>query len=44
MFPKSLDINDAGISTSSYVKIYPIVADALEKGEEVTIEYVNRAA
>ena len=28
-------------STKAYKKIYPIIADALEKGEEVTIEYVR---
>lgn len=28
-------------STVAYKRIYPIIADALEKGEEVTIEYVR---
>ena len=28
-------------STIAYKKIYPIIADALESGEEVTIEYVR---
>ena len=28
-------------STKAYKRIYPVIADALEKGEEVTIEYIR---
>lgn len=28
-------------STKAYKKVYPIIADALERGEEVTIEYIR---
>jgi hypothetical protein len=32
-----------GRSTEAYVNVYPVVADALESGEEVTITYVDFA-
>ena len=32
-----------GRSTEAYVDVYPVVADALEAGEEVTITYVDFA-
>ena len=32
-----------GRSTEAYVHVYPVVADALEAGEEVTITYVDFA-
>lgn len=32
-----------GRSTEAYVDVYPVVADALETGEEVTITYVDFA-
>lgn len=28
-------------STKAYKRIYPVIADALERGEEVTIEYIR---
>jgi hypothetical protein len=37
-------MNEIEQSTVAYCKIYPQIADALERGEDVTIEYMNGAA
>ena len=35
------DCLTSGTSTGAYLKIYPQIADVLEKGGDVTIEYIN---
>ena len=38
---RGADCLTSGTSTGAYLKIYPQIADVLEKGGEVTIEYIN---
>ena len=37
-------MDELELSTVAYCKIYPQIADALERGEDVTIEYIHEAA
>lgn len=36
-----IDSLSGGSSTPAYVVLYPVVADAIERGEAVTIEFIN---